>query len=156
VTANNLSNVFLVHTLAVLRRQFVGPVLFGLLSGGVPFGIVLFHLGPAAGWGDHFFAPLTPVAVFVAAMGAITIGNDNAARLLARAFLTSISACIPIPLLVWTVLAWRGGFEILDIRNLPFAATLFVLWALGATLFGWLLALALVFLKNRYSRSARV
>jgi hypothetical protein len=96
------------------------------------------------------------VAVFVAAMGAITIGNDNAARLLARAFLTSISACIPIPLLVWTVLAWRGGFEILDIRNLPFAATLFVLWALGATLFGWLLALALVFLKNRYSRSARV
>jgi hypothetical protein len=156
VTANNSPSVLLVRTLAVLRRQFMGPVLFGLLFGGLPFGILLFHLGPADTWGDHFFVPLTPVAVFVAAMGAITIGNDNSARLLARAFLTSVSACIPVPVLVWTALAWRARFEILDIRNLPYTATLFVLWSLGVAVLGWLLALALVFLKNRYSRAARV
>jgi hypothetical protein len=112
--------------------------------------MVLLHLGLTDRWGDQFFNRLTPVAVLVATLGAILGVNSGPARLLWRAFVTSVSACIPAPIVVWTILALRSGFEIFDYRNLPYAAILLVLWALAVTVSSWLLALAVIFLKNRY------
>lgn len=134
-----------------LGRPVAGPFVIGLIFGGVPFGISLcYYVGLTDKWGDPFFGHLTPVAVLVAALGTILSVSGRPARLLWRAFLTSLGACIPVPIVTWTALAWRSGFEILDIRNLPFIATILVLWALAVTVCGWLLALAIMFLKNRH------
>lgn len=151
----NPSNVIFGRTLSILRRPSLGPLIFGLLVGGIPFGILLFHLGLTDSWGDQFFDWLAPVAVLIAALGAILPVNGSPARLLCRAFLASLSACVPMPTITWAVLAWRSGFEILDLRNLPYALILFALWTLAVTVLGWLLALTYAFLKNRHSRVGR-
>jgi hypothetical protein len=103
------------RTLSVLRRPISGPLLFGFVLGGIPFGIALFHLGLTDTWGDQFFTPLTPVAVLLAALGANLGMKGGLAPQLRRAFLTSLGACIPVPTITWTALAWRSGFEILDL-----------------------------------------
>ena len=133
---------------ALSQPSALGPLIFGLALGGVPFGILVCHFGVAESWGRRFFEYLTPAAALLAALGAIATVNNNAGRLLLRAFLTALSACIPVPLITWAVLAWRGGYEILDSRNLPFVALLSGMWALLVTFLGWLLAVAFVFLRN--------
>jgi hypothetical protein len=150
VENSNSSTGILGQALTVVQRPFMGPFLFGLLVGGVPFGIWLFHLGLVDSWGDQFFNRLTPIAVLIAALGATLTANVRPAHLLWRAFLTSISACIPVPIVIWLALALRSGFEILDFWNMPYAATLFTLWALVVTIFAWLVALGFTFLKSRY------
>lgn len=143
------SSKLLQRALSIMQRPFPGPLLFGLVFGGIPFGIVLFHWGLTDKGGDLFFEQLTPIAVFVAALGAILTTDSSPARLFWRAFFTSFGACVPVPTLTWAVLLWRVGTEILDLRNLPFATILFVLWMVGVTVLGWLLALSFAFLKNR-------
>lgn len=154
MTATNSSNVILERTLRLLRQPVVGPLTIGTLAGGIPSGLLLFHLGLSDTWGDRFFVSLTPVVVLVAAIGAIMVASSGPARLLGRALLTSLSACIPAPTIVWTILASRSRFEMLDPRNLPYAAVLFVLWALAVALLGWLLALAFVFLSHRKGKTS--
>lgn len=151
----NKSSVIFEHILALVRWPSLGPLLIGLLFGGIPFGMFLVHLGLTGSWGDQFFSWLTPSAVFIAGLAASLPVNGGPVRLLWRAFLASLSACVPVPTIAWAVLAWRSGFEILDLRNLPYAVTLFVLWMLAVTVLGWLLALTYALLKNRYSRAGR-
>jgi hypothetical protein len=155
VAPGNKSSVSLEHTLALVRCPSLGPLFIGVLFGGIPFGMFLVHLGLTDSWGNQFFNWLTPLAVFIAALGAILPVNGSPVRLLWRAFLASLSACVPVPTITWAVLAWRSGFEILDPRNLPYAVTLFVLWTLAVTVLGWLLALSYALLKNRYARAGR-
>jgi hypothetical protein len=154
VETSNSSIVFLKRTFAVVRRPLVGPVLWGLVVGGIPFGIFLCYLGFTETWAQQFFERLTPIAIVVAALGAVLSASRRPAHLLGRAFVTSLSACIPVPTITWLVILWRSGTEILDLRNLPLAIIGFVLWTVVVTVLGWLLALAVTFFKNRYSRAA--
>jgi hypothetical protein len=127
-------------------------MIIGVLAGGVPSGVALLHLGLERS--ELFFNLFVPLAIFISAIGAVLNANGRRAQLLSRAFLASLSACIPLPIAIWTFLLWRGGYEILDLHNLPLAVVLFVISTLVATLLGWLLALAFTFLRNRYSRPA--
>jgi len=154
VAPGNKSSVSSGRVLALVPWPSLAPLLIGLLFGGIPFGMFLVHLGLTDSWGYQFFSWLTPSAVIIAALAAILPAHGNLARLLWRAFLASLSACVPVPTITWAVLAWRSGFEILDLRNLPFAVILFVLWMLAVTVLGWLLALSYALLRNRYSRGA--
>jgi len=154
VAPGNKSSVSSGRVLALVPWPSLAPLLIGLLFGGIPFGMFLVHLGLTDSWGYQFFGWLTPFAVFIAALSAILPVNGNPARLLWRAFLASLSACVPVPTITWAVLGRRSGFEIFDPRNLPYAAILFVLWTLAVTVLGWLLALSCTLLRNRYSRGA--
>ena len=151
MAASDTSSVTLERALAIMRRPFAGPLLFGLVFGGVPFATFLVHLGLEDAWGDKFFDRLTPFAVLIAALGAVLCVNDKPGRLMRRALLASLAACVPLPIITWTALAWQSGFQILDVRNLPYIATLSVLWALVVTLLGWLVALLLRLLRNKHS-----
>jgi hypothetical protein len=90
-----------------------------------------------------------PLVVLVSALSAILGGSGGPADLLRRAFLTSFSACVRVPTVIWAALAWRAGFEILDIRNLPYVTTLFVFWSLIVTFVSCLLAMAFTFLSSK-------
>jgi hypothetical protein len=144
--------MILERTPAALRRPLAGPLIIGALVGGIPSGVALLGLGLERS--ALFFNLFVPFAIFISAIGAVLNANGRPALLLSRAFLTSLSACIPVPIAIWTVLQWREGYEILDLRNLPLAAVLFVISTLIATILGWLLALAVTFLRNRCSRPA--
>lgn len=50
----NKSSVILEHTLALVRWPSLGPLLIGLLFGGIPFGMFLVHLGLTDRWGDSW------------------------------------------------------------------------------------------------------
>ena len=151
---NGNSSEHLGRLRSFLGRPFAGPLFFGLLLGGVPFGILLGLMGPA-GSDDRFFGWLIPVLALIAAIGAVVGPNGEASRLFWRAFLTSLSACVPIPMVTWTLLLWRTGTEILDFRNLPFAATVLGLLTLLVAVGGWLLALMFRFVRHRYSFTAQ-
>ena len=109
-------------------------------------------LGLTDYWAWSLFKWLTPVAIIVAALGAI-LTNPSPDILLGRVFLVSLSACFLVPMLIYLALAVHGGFEVLDLRNLPFAAILLGLWTLAVTILGCLLAVALTFLGNQHSTS---
>jgi hypothetical protein len=139
--------------LTVLRRPSVGPLLIGLLVGGIPSGFLLAALGISGRWDDIFFRWLTPVAIFVSVLGAVLPQKSSPARLLCQSLITSFSACFAIPTIVWTVLAWREGLEILYVANLPYIAILFTLWSLVVAVMSWLIAMVFTFLKKKYSRA---
>lgn len=141
--------------LALSRRKIRGSFLLGLLAGGIPFGIFLLRLGITDRWAGQFFLWLTPVAVLIAGFGAILAVDSGSTGFFWRAFVTAFSACVPVPTVVWTLLAWRARFQLLDFRNLPYAVILFALWTAVVTVLAWLLATVLTFLKHRRSPAQR-
>jgi hypothetical protein len=126
----------------------MGPLLLGLVAVGVPLGAWLWSLG-LRGVGDFFFELLIATAIFFAALSAILRVDGGRSQLFWRAFLTSFSAYIPLPLLIWTGMLGHACYEILDIRNFPFAVVAFMLCALLATVVGWLLALAVTTFRKK-------
>jgi hypothetical protein len=75
--------------------------------------MLLAALGISGSWDDIFFRWLTPVTISIAALGAVLPVKGGPARLLCRTLITSFSACFAIPTIVWALLAWREGLEIL-------------------------------------------
>lgn len=140
-----------VGVLGVLQRPILGPWVFGLVCGGVPLGITLYL------WGmnrfsvnaDGFIYRLTPLAIFLAALGAQLSREKALHRVLWRALLASLGACVLIPSLVWGLMIWHHGDQVFDIRNLPFIMIIFVFWALAVALPGGLLAFAYLHIRNR-------
>jgi hypothetical protein len=59
VRANSSSTAALWHMRAVLNRLSGAPLAAGALLGGIPSGLLLFHLGLAGQWHDRFFIILT-------------------------------------------------------------------------------------------------
>jgi hypothetical protein len=149
VKTSNPSNGVASRTLAVLRRPFAGPILFGLLAGGIPIGMFLAHVFPSDDWSVPFIDWMTPFAVIVAFLGAILTVSRTPGRLLWRAFLTSLSACVPVPIFTYSTLAQRNGWDLYDPHNLPLVEIIFPLWALVVAVIGWLLAWAFTYVKNR-------
>lgn len=138
------------HMLPVLRRPFLGPLIIGMFGGGVPAGIYLYYCWLHGSWDQHFFVVLTPLIVAVTIAGAIA-SSKGGAKALRSSLLTSLSACVPIPTAFYIVAASKSGYEISDPRNLPFAVSLFVLWALAVAFLCWtiILIVAFVFEKGK-------
>lgn len=143
------SNGVASRTLAVLRRPFAGPILFGFLVGGIPFGMVFAYVGITYYWDTTLVQWMTPFVVIVTFLGAIVSVGRTPFRLFWRALLTSLSACVPVPVFTYSTLAERKGLDLHDAFNLPLAETIFVSWALVVAVMGWLLAWAFTYVKNR-------
>jgi hypothetical protein len=137
-------------TTSILRRTLLGPCLLGL-----PVGIVIGVLLGLSGLekGQTILELLVPVAALVSALNGLVVVDGRPFDLLRRTFLTSVSLCIPVPLSVWTLLEWRSGYELLDVRNFPLAAFLVVAFSLVGAVLGWLIALASIPFRNWYGAS---
>jgi len=131
-----------------LRRPLTGPLLFGIIFGGIPIGIALVIWGiPDKSVSLYFW--LLPVAIIVAALSANLSPNRGLYHTLWRAVCTSFSIWIPIPGIVWTLLAWRMGLELSYPANFPLNMFIFVFFAVTTTIPSWILALVLENLKTR-------
>lgn len=110
------------RTPAALRRPLAGLWIIAAV-GGIPSEVALLHLGLEQS--ELFFSLLVPFAIFIRAIGALPSASSTPAQLLAPAFLASLSACVPVPIAIWTVLLWRGGYEILDPSKSSFRGSAF-------------------------------
>jgi hypothetical protein len=148
----------LARILRVLRRPLLGPLLFGIVLGGIPIGGMFFR------WGvdriavnlDGLLYRLTPVAAVLSAWSAELSSNKSWQRLLWRAFVSSIAVCVPVPVLVWSLMAWHLGYEVFDARNFPFVFFILTTWALMITGPSWLLSLGYANSKDRRGQVGRV
>lgn len=139
------------RVIAIVRRPSAGPFFFGLLLGGIPFAIVLHHLGlESNGWEPRFLYFILPLAGSLAGLSAVLGGAITPRRLLWRALLTSFAACVPLPLLTWIGLAEPSfGSAIFDFRNFPYWLVVLMFWTLAAGFLGWIAALGLHCLKSK-------
>ena len=133
--------------LSVLRHSVLGPLLFGMIFGGIPFGILLGILGLGA-LSTKLLEWLSAIAIILAAVSANLSVSRSLYRILSRAFLTSLGICVPLPTIVWTVLALHAGYEISDPRNFAFIVALFFSCAVMITIPSWALALVFENLKT--------
>jgi membrane protease YdiL (CAAX protease family) len=138
--------------LGILRRPFLGPVLFGLLYGGIPCGIIFGFLG-----GDvytvallRFAIGLTPLAIVVSTLSPTLGVNRKWQHILWRVSLTSFATCVPVPAIVCTELARRWGPWV--VNDIPGMITFLSLWTIAVIIPSWLLAFGYALLKNRRSR----
>jgi hypothetical protein len=140
--------------LGVLRRPLLGPLLFGLVFAGIPFGIMFNFLGDTVISANLFgrILDLTPAAIVVATLSAVLDVNSAWQHILWRASFTSFAACVPVPTTVCTELALHSGHKAFSANNLPILIILFVVWAVAVTIPSWLFALGYALLKNRRSR----
>jgi hypothetical protein len=132
--------------LGVVRCPVLGPLLLGVVFGGIPSGIVLGFLGLDA-LSPKLLAWLSPFAIVLVALSANLSVNRGLYRILWRAFLTSLSICVPVPTIVWTALAWNSGYQVFDPRNFPLIVAVFVICAVMITIPSWVLALVIENLK---------
>jgi len=127
----------------VVRPLIARPFWCGLLFGGVPCAIGFSRLS------GHLYSPelmryllfLTPVVVLVVILGTMANSSGNWISSARRAFVTALAACIPLPVVVCTVLGWpiqRWG--VFAPENLLVLVGLFLVWALVVTILGWLVA----------------
>lgn len=130
------------HELRVfLRRRFTGPLLLGLVIGGLPIGVVFSRLTgrPISTEILRFIVDLTPIAISVAVLGAILTRGDSWRSLWRGAFVASLAACVPLPTLACTVLT-RLNLGTFALENVPLLVFLFALWATAVAIPSWLLA----------------
>jgi hypothetical protein len=113
--------------------------MFGVLFGGIPFGIVLTISGTPER--ATLYEWLSPFTIIVAALSANLGINRGLFHILWRAFCTCFAIWVPIPAIVWTALARHEGLELSDPRNLPFNILILVAFAVMTTVPSWVLAL---------------
>jgi membrane protease YdiL (CAAX protease family) len=138
--------------LGVLRRPLLGPVLFGLVYGGIPCGIIFGLLGSDVYTVVflRFTIGLTPLAVVVSTLSPTLSVNRTWQHILLRVSLTSFATCVPVPAIVCTELARRWGEWV--VKDIPRMIAFFGLWAVAVTIPSWLLAFGYAHMKNRRSR----
>ena len=145
------------RVLAVLRRPLVGPMLLGIVLGGVPFGAMFSLLGDAVMSASLFgrMLELTPIAVVLSLLSTWLGLDKGLYRVFWRAFYTSFAACLPIPAIVCAKLALHWGYNVFSAEYLPPFIGFFFGWATVVALVSWFLALALEGLKIRGWRRLR-
>jgi membrane protease YdiL (CAAX protease family) len=138
--------------LGILRRPLLGPVLFGLLYGGLPCGIIFSLLGREVYTFAHvrFTIALTPLAIVVSTLSPTLGVNRKWQHILWRVSLTSFATCVPVPAIVCTAFALHWGIWVVE--DIPRMITFFGLWAIAVIIPSWLLAFGYALLKNRRSR----
>jgi len=141
--------------LGVLRRPLLGPLLFGLVFAGIPFGIAFNLLGGTVISANLFgrILDLTPAAIVVTTLSAVVDVSSGWPHILWRASFTSLATCVPLPTIVCTALALHSGYKALSTDYLLTLIILFVVCAMAVTIPSWLLALGYAHFKNRRSRS---
>ena len=143
------------YALEVVRRPFLGPLLFGCIVGGIPLAILFnrltFRNVASSELSDSL--ELFPVAILVTTVGALLGRDVTWKHMLRRAFFTSVGCWIPLPATVYVIVAQRLGYELFDFRNFPAAIVGLIILATMLTLPCWLLALGFGFLKNRHSHA---
>lgn len=132
--------------LGILRRPLLGPLLFGMAFGGVPFGIVLTISGVPETL--RLYEWLSPFTIVLAALSANLSVDRGLYRILGRAFCTSIAIWVPVPALVWTALARHEGLDLSDPRNLSYNISLLFMFGMMITIPSWVLSLVLEHQEN--------
>jgi len=132
--------------ISLVQRPLLGPLLCGVVLGGVPVGTVfsifgMYLLGSTSTTSDCIRWALAIFAVPVAFVGAILGARNAWNQLLGRAILTSLAMCIPIPATVYLILLSKWGDEVFDPHNFPLFVILLLMWWFGAAISGWVLAL---------------
>jgi hypothetical protein len=152
---NNPASALGSRTLRPLRRPLLGPVLFGLILGGIPLGVVLsiwyvpIMDSPPR---DSVIGMFLLFTILVATFGAVLGGSSHWKVLFYRALLISLAMCIPIPLVVDLVMLSKTRAEVFDIRNFPFHVILCVVWSIEVTVAVGLLALGYSLYRGHRSR----
>jgi hypothetical protein len=143
--------------LEVVRRPFVGSLLFGCIVGGIPLAILFNHLAFGGVVSSELCDALElfPVGMLATTVGALLGRNVTWEHLLQRTFFTSLGSWIPLPATVYAFLAWRSRYEIFAPQNFPAFILTLVLFATILTPPCWLLALGYAFLKNRNLHAGR-
>lgn len=144
--------------LAVLRRPYFGPILIGLVFGGIPSGVILGRLGIYVVTPELFrlIFFLSPLAFLVSTIAAMLGARDDRRGLFIRAFLASFSCCVPLPISVCTYLLWRSGYEPFAAGNFPALILMLGAWGTVVTVSSWLLALGLNLLRKLRSSGPRI
>jgi hypothetical protein len=142
---------------AFLRRPVIGPIILGIF-GGIPFGIVFTRLSGRAVSPNFllFMLILTPPAVILATISALSGASKRWPVLMARALLTSIFACVPFPTVVWLLEIFHDlGIEgILTPGTIPTVAVLIAVWTATVAVFAWFFAVMFEFMKRPRINSA--
>lgn len=136
------------------RFHIVGPVLLGLVLGGIPLGFGFYSLGGGRVISAELLrltVYLSPIAFFVAILGAISGDTTKSKDLLGRACLTSLAACVPIPAWISLSAASHFGYDAYSAKNFLPLFIFFLAWAIVSTTCAWLLSLSYVFLRKRYA-----
>jgi ascorbate-specific PTS system EIIC-type component UlaA len=144
------------RALGLLRRPIEGPLLLGLIFGGLPFAAVFDRLGGRVVSAEllRFVLLLTPIAILVAAVGALVAAEHGWKGVMVGGFLTSLWACVPLPVIVCLVLAHRYGYDG-SAGDFAVLVILFVLWALAVAVSSWLLTFIVMLLKRPLLREGR-
>jgi hypothetical protein len=143
-------------TMAVVRRPLAGPLFFGLVFGAIPLGIVFGCLNEGILSSASllgFVAMLSPVAVLVTVIAAVSGTNTRWTTLLYRAFLASLAVWIPIPGVVCAVLAWHWGREISMLKDFVALSYFILMWATFLTVPSWLCAFGYIHFQQRRAAS---
>jgi hypothetical protein len=139
----------------ILQRPVAGPLVFGLLFGGLPIGSFLWFrfddLG-RSGASSSPFVFFTVIGVLVAALSALTGANRLGKTLLRRSFLATLAAFLPIPIAVWAIRLVNESAEVWYPVNLPFMMIILTFWALTTAVPGCIIAEGYVYLRNQRSR----
>lgn len=138
----------------VFRFQILGPVLLGLVFGGIPLGFGFHRLGGGRVISPEllrFIVDLSPIAFFVAILGAVSGDTTKSKDLLGRACLTSLTACVPIPTWICSSTASHFGYDAYSAENFLPLIIVFLAWAIVSTTCAWLLSLSYVSLRKRYA-----
>ena len=136
-------------------RSAVGSFIFGLVFGGVPFGIACTSLGIDV-FSANLFAlvlVLTPVAIVIATVGALLGTSLNLKELFKRTILTSLGECVPLPTVGCTAAALYAGLSVFSPDSLPYLIYLLSLWACAVTFASFIIVALVHFLKMRRSRA---
>jgi hypothetical protein len=132
--------------ISVVRRPLLGPLVCGLVLGGVPIGTAFsilgrLILGSTSVTSDCATWALALFAVPVTFVGAILGATKAWHHLLRRAVLTSFAACVPIPATVDMILLSKWGYEVFALQNFWLFMILLLFWWGGAAVSAWVLAL---------------
>jgi hypothetical protein len=140
----------------ILQRPLLGPLLFGLIFGGLPIGAFLWfrfdYLARSASSSSSPFVFFTVIGVLVATLSALTGANRPGKNLFYRSFLATLAAFLPIPIAVWAIRLANESAEVWFPANLPFMIMLLTFWALTTPVLGCIIAEVYVYLRNQRSR----
>jgi hypothetical protein len=142
----------------ILRRAIIGPLLLGLVFGGIPASVALVSLGRNIFSAEllRYVLLLSPLVLIVVILGALTARRNKLRDLFRGALLASLAACVPLPISVCFGLALWWGYDSFSQKNILTLFEIFTLWAAMLTLSAWSLAALSLGLKRSIFRMRSV